>query len=336
MSKKANPVVIGLFTLAALVLAGASLVVLGAGKYFERSHKVLLFFEKSVNGLQVGSDVRFGGVRIGSVDSISVIIDTGNNRKIIPVVVKLAEKDLVLVTQAGGGSIDFATDQGVRDAVGEGLRAGMKQQSLVTGQLYIEFDIVKGTPGFIYQPEEEPPYPIVPTIPTEMDELIAGISDGLKKINALDLEGLMAEIRNVLTNANKRLEEIDLKAMNKNLVGITEDIRTITGDEKLKNAIANLDATLIELKNLTKKANEGIDPALAEIEKLAENANTTLKRIEETAAKLTADGDPRSPMMLNLQNVLQETERASRSLQELTNDLKRNPNSLLRGRDSKE
>lgn len=336
MSKKANPALIGLFTLAALVIAAFGLVVLGAGKYFQNTHNLLLYFEKSVNGLQVGSDVRFGGVRIGRVAAISVIVDTAENRKIIPVVIEVAEKDLGVVTRAGGGVLDFSSAKAVRRAVTEGLRAGMKQQSLVTGQLYIEFDIVKDVPGFIYKMPEEQPYPVVPTIPTEIDELIAGISDGLKKINDLDLEGLMDEIRRVLTSANDRLGEIDLKEINENLVGITGDIRTITGDEKLKTAIDNLDATLAELRELTAKANQGIDPALADFSKMAENLNASLARIEALATEIQSTGGPRSPMMLNLQNVLQETERASRSLQELTSDLKRNPNSLLRGRDKSE
>jgi len=336
MSKKANPALIGLFTLAALILTAAALVVLGAGKYFQKTHNVLLYFEKSVNGLQVGSDVRFGGVRIGRVASIRVIIDTAGNRKIIPVVVELAENQLGVVTRAGGGVLDLSSEKGVREAVREGLRAGMKQQSLVTGQLYIEFDIVKDIPGFVYQTSETPLHPVIPTIPTEMDELIAGISDGLKKINALDIEGVMEEIRKLLASANERIEEIDLKQINENLVGITGDIRTITGDEKLKAAIDNLDGTLAELRELTAKANQGISPMLEDFTKMAENLNKSLVRIETLATELRNTGDPRSPMMLNLQNVIQETERASRSLQELTGDLKRNPNSLLRGRDKKE
>lgn len=336
MSKKANPALIGLFTVAALILTAAALVVLGAGKYFQKTHNVLLYFEKSVNGLQVGSDVRFGGVRIGRVASIRVIIDTEGNRKIIPVVVELAENQLGVVTRAGGGVLDLSSEKGVREAVREGLRAGMKQQSLVTGQLYIEFDIVKDLPGFVYETSEDPIHPVIPTIPTEMDELIAGISDGLKKINALDIEGVMEEIRKVLSTTNERIEEIDLKQINENLVGITGDIRTITGDEKLKTAIDNLDGTLAELRELTAKANQGISPMLDDFANMAENLNNSLVRIETLATELRNTGDPRSPMMLNLQNVIQETERASRSLQELTGDLKRNPNSLLRGRDKKE
>ncbi|MBC7980084.1 MAG: MCE family protein [Armatimonadetes bacterium] len=334
MSKKASSTMIGVFTLVGILIAGAALVMLGAGKYFERTHEILMYFDKSVNGLQVGSDVRFGGVRIGRVSSISVIVDAVKNRKIIPVVVELTDKELNSISGGFEGMLDFTSEEGVDMAVKQGLRAGMKQQSLVTGQLYIEFDIVPGSDGFIYKPKEEPEYPVVPTIPTEIDELISGITDGLKKINNLDLDGLMTEMRDVLKGANKQIAELELKEINENLTQITRDVRGITGDERLKSSLASLDDALREIKDLSAKANANLDPLLANIEELSESTKQSLKRIEETADELAQVGDPRAPLLLNFQNLLHETETASRALRELTNDLKRNPNSLLRGKES--
>ena len=332
MSHKASPAIIGLFTLVGLLFGAASLVIVGAGKYFESTDKVMLFFDKSAYGLQVGSDVRFGGVRIGRVSSINVIVDTAGNRKIIPVVVELAKRQLENVTRAGGGVIDFSSAEGVKMAVAEGLRAGMKQQSLVTGQLYIEFDVVPDTPGFVYDDKTPPPYPVIPTIPTEIDELIAGISDGLKKINSLNLESVMTEMKNVLVSAKEQIDQLDFKSLNDNVIRITEDVQSITGDEKLKSAVANLDSTLAEMKAVTSKVNEGIDPVMDDLAKVVESANTSLVKIEEAVEEIKKSGDPRAPLLLNLQEVLRHLERTSRGIEELTSDLKRNPDSLIRGK----
>ena len=325
---------IGLFTLIGLLLVGAALVMLGAGKLFEKSHEVLLYFDKSVNGLQVGSDVRFGGVKIGSVSSINVIIDTKDNRKIIPVVVKLTDKALTSLGGGGGAAIDFSSEEGVERAVAQGLRAGMKQQSLVTGQLYIEFDIVPNVRGFVYEGDYEELHPVVPTIPTEIDELISGISDALQKINELDLASVITEISGVLKGAKEQIEDLELKEINENLVGITRDIRTFTKDEKLNTSLAKLDEALIEIKELSEKVNQNIDPLIADVKKVTETTRESLRKIDETAEELAEVSDPRSPLLLNFQNLLHETETASRALRELTNDLKRNPNTLLRGKDS--
>lgn len=332
MSQKASPTLIGIFTLVGLILAGASLVLFGAGKFFARSHDVQLYFEKSVNGLLVGSDVRFGGVRIGRVKSISVLVDRGANRKIIPVVVELTEKDLRSISSDEGGGIDFSTFEGVEKAVREGLRAGMKQQSLVTGQLYIEFDIVPETPGFVFKSGEKPLHPVVPTIGTEMDELIAGISDGIQKFNALELDTVIKELRGVLFSVNQRISEMNIRAINDNLVGITEDIRRITSDQQLAAAVDNLNDALQKIDELARKANQGIDPLLADLNAIITRADDGITSIDAAAKELAALSNPRSPVLLRLQTVLQETERASRALKELSNDLKRDPKAIISGK----
>ena len=334
MSKKASATVIGAFTLIGLIIAGTALVLFGAGKFFKKTHSVLLYFDQSVSGLQVGSDARFGGVWIGRVKSINVLVDQDGNRMIIPVVVELGEKELQLIGSEEGGGIDFTTRDGVKQAVSQGLRAGMKQQSLVTGQLYIEFDIVPGEPGFIYLTPTVPPLPVVPTVGTEMDELISGIADGLKKFNALDLDGVMLDLRATLEGARAQIEDLNLKVINDNIVAITEDVQTITSDDKFKSAVVNLDAAFQELAELTTKANVGIDPLLADLNAVIARATVGIAKIDQAADEISLISNPRAPVMMRLQHVLQETERASRALKELSNDLKRDPNSLISGKAS--
>lgn len=335
MSKKASSTMIGLFTLVGMLIAAAALVLLGAGKYFEKTHNIQLYFEKSVNGLQVGSDVRFGGVRIGRVSEISVIIDPVEERKIIPVVVELTAKDLKSVAGTGDGMIDFSSKEGVARAVSQGLRAGMKQQSLVTGQLYIEFDLAPDTEGFTFEEPGESVYPVVPTIPTEIDELISGVTDALKKINELDIATLLTEMRDVLQGAKEQIKALDLKEVNENLTVITRDVRSLTSDDRIKTSLANLDEALKEIKELSSKANLNMDPLLADIREVAEKTRESLAKIEAATDDISKISDPRSPMLLDLQNVLHEAENASRTLRELSNDLKRNPGSLLRNKESR-
>ncbi|MEX1113632.1 MAG: MlaD family protein [Akkermansiaceae bacterium] len=332
MSKKASPTVIGVFTLIGIILAGASIVLFGAGKLFKTTHDILVYFDKSVYGLQVGSDVRFGGVRIGSVKSINVLVDRKENRKIIPVVVELGDKELSLISTEEGGGIDLSSFEGVDRAVSQGLRAGMKQQSLLTGQLYVEFDIVPNSEGFVYQPSGEHLYPVVPTIGTEFDELIAGIADGLKKFNALDLDGVMGDLRKVLVSAEDQIAALQMKEINDNVMAITKDVRKITSDKKLISAVQNLDEALAQIDTLVTKANAEFDPLLADLKAVIAKTDAGLVQIDQAAKEISGFSNARSPVMMRLQNVLQETERASRALKELSNDLKRDPDTLLRGR----
>lgn len=334
MSKKANPMVIGIFTLIGLILAGVAIVLFGAGKYFERTHQILVYFEKSANGLQVGSDVRFGGVRIGSVSSISVLVDTDNNRKVIPVVLNLGDKELKAIGTTGDVSINFSNKDNVKRAVERGLRAGMKQQSLLTGQLYVEFDILPRSQGFVYQPDIDPGMPVVPSVGTEIDELISGIADGLKKFNALDLQGIINDLRATIVSAKQQISALDIKQINDNVIDITQDIQAITGNEKLAKAIDNLDASLAEIHALSAKANAGIDPLLTDLSAVIKRTDESLEKINESAEELRHITNPRAPVLMRLQNTLEETERASRAIKELANDLKRNPNAIISGKEN--
>lgn len=336
MSKKASPTVIGVFTLIGIIIAGAAIVLFGAGKYFKSTHELQLYFDKSVYGLQVGSDVRFGGVRIGRVQSINVLVDRKENRKIIPVVVELGDKELSLISTEEGGGIDLSSFDGVEKAVSQGLRAGMKQQSLLTGLLYIEFDIVPDEPGFVYPSPGGHPYPVVPTIGTEFDELIAGIADGLKKFNGLDLNGAMVDLRQVLVKAKEQIAELNVKEINDNVIAITQDVRKITSGEKLASAVKNLDEALVQIDGLATKANAEFDPLLADLNAIIAKTDAGLIKIDEAAKEISNFSNARAPVMMRLQNVLQETERASRALKELSNDLKRDPDTLLRGKSTPE
>jgi paraquat-inducible protein B len=335
MSQKASPTLIGLFTLVGLLLTITALVLFGAGRLFAKSSSIILYFENSAYGLLVGSEVRFGGVRIGRVTSIQVIIDPKLNRRIIPVVVEMTAKDLLDVGLTTGGKIDFETEDGVNKAVADGLRARMKQQSLVTGQLYIEFDLLPDSPVVYYQPFTPSPFPTVPTLGTELDDLIKSISDGLKKFNGLDLAGVLKELRDVLETTKGQIAALNLKQINDNLVSITEDVHALTSDKKLGKAIVSLDEALASFNELSKKANQGIDPMLKDLEKIMQQATTALAKIENASADISQVTNPRAPVLMRLQNVLEEAERASRAIKELANDLKQNPNALLLGKDNK-
>jgi len=247
-------------------------------------------------------------------------------------VVQLSEKDLAAVGSTSGVGIDFASEAGVKQAVSVGLRARMKQQSLLTGQLYIEFDIVPELDSFTYQPDVKPPYPTVPTIGTEMDELIAGIADGLKKFNSLDIASVMIELRDVLASAKTQITALNMKEINDNIVDITADVRTLTGNEKLGKSIDGLDDAITQIDILAKRANQGMDPLLLDLKKVMQQANAGLAKIDVAAADVSKMANPRSPMLLRMQNVMDETERATRAIKELANDLKRNPNTLLSGK----
>ena len=64
----------------------------------------------------------------------------------------------------------------------------------------------------------------------------------------------------VLVTTKGQIAALNLKQINDNLVGITEDVHALTSDKKLGKAIASLDEALASFNELSQKANQGIDP----------------------------------------------------------------------------
>ena len=79
MSNKPNPARIGGFVIGAVAIAVAAVATFGSGRFFERAERFVCYFEGSVNGLAVGSNVKFKGVPIGSVSEILLRLDQSDD-----------------------------------------------------------------------------------------------------------------------------------------------------------------------------------------------------------------------------------------------------------------
>jgi len=73
MSEKANYFKIGLFFLSGTILAVIALIILGEGTFFQKKVLLETYFKESVQGLDIGSPVKFRGVLIGNVEKITFV-----------------------------------------------------------------------------------------------------------------------------------------------------------------------------------------------------------------------------------------------------------------------
>jgi paraquat-inducible protein B len=70
MSKKISPTSIGAFVVGALTLLVIAVIALGSGQLFRHTREYVLYFDGSVNGLNIGAPIKLKGVEIGSVKNI--------------------------------------------------------------------------------------------------------------------------------------------------------------------------------------------------------------------------------------------------------------------------
>ena len=174
---------------------------------YVRKRPWLLHFDGSVRGLAVGAPVDFRGIEIGRVIDIILEFDWEKLAFRIPVLIELEPDRIDWV-----GKQTMDRRQGMDFLVEKGLRARLKQGSLLTGQLYIALDMYPDAPPAKIVWSE--PYAKLPTIPTPMEEITRGVTKFVEKFEKIPLEQIGNDLRDTMANLNKTTEDLQKLVQN--------------------------------------------------------------------------------------------------------------------------
>jgi paraquat-inducible protein B len=296
MSKRASPTVVGAFVLIGLGLALATIVILGGGRFFRHTTRMIVYFDGSVTGLRAGAPVRFRGIDIGSVHDIKINIsgamrDPAHVR--IPVVIDLDESRL---SSQGMVGIDLDDRSQVNAVVDHGLRAELAIESVVTGVRYVALDFRPGTPAR-FEGDRSVGYPQIPSTRSLLEQAPDKLNAILAHFSAVDFEALASSIRSAADEAKALLGSPHLQHA---LAGIDELTRT------MNRTAANLN-----------EATRSIGPLAAEWQQTA-----------RSAGKIVA---PDGTLASQLGATLAELQSAARSMRRLADHLDRDPGAVVRG-----
>ncbi len=320
MGKRISPTLVGTFVLGAITLAVAAVIVLGSGRFFLRPHLFALYFSSDVNGLKVGAPVKFRGVEIGSVSAILLSVGTpSQNRKAenaadqyrIPVIIDLETQKLI----KRGAVANLDDPAQVAQAIKRGLRAQLSVESLVTGLLYVDLDYRPDTPAKFYMGSDSP-YPEIPTVPTKLEQAATMLSKMLEQ-----------------------LEKIQFDEVIKSLTNTALAITTLANSPKIQTAVDSLNLAARSLGEASASVNRlaasldrEIGPMGTDLRLTTEQTRATLKQTQDTLAAVQMTLGPNAPLNYELAQTLEQTSAAARSLRELSDYLRRNPSSVVRGR----
>jgi paraquat-inducible protein B len=171
----------------------------------EKAHVVkrkwLLLFDGSVRGLAVGAPVEFKGIKVGEVVDVKLEFDLEKLAFRIPVLVDI-EPDRI----AFFGKQTVSRRELNEVLVEKGLRAQLKMGSLLTGQLYVDYDLYPDAPPA--KIKWDGIYPQMPTIPTPMEEITRNISQIVKKVDKMPLVEIGNDLRDTMANLSKTTAEL--------------------------------------------------------------------------------------------------------------------------------
>jgi paraquat-inducible protein B len=350
MSRQANPTLIGAFVLGALTLGSIAVLLLAGGHWFQERRQYVMFFEGAAQGLQIGSPVVFLGVKVGTVKRIQLGMDEKTKRFLVPVTVEIEPQR---VQPPSGEKVNLQDPKTIQRLVKQGLRARLKIQSLLTGQLYIDLDFYPDKPAHFFARDSS--IPEIPTIPTTVEELtgklerfpmekflndLAEIGESIKTILSsepvknipLQLEATLAHLESLSAKVDRSGNEllIDLQA------GLTE----------MRKALEAVQTTMLKVDKATGRIGEAADRvgiAAGQIGSMAEAGSPMFTSITDTSNELSKTASvlqnlavENSPTVVRLNTALQEISRAARALRLLAETLEQQPEAILRGKQNSE
>jgi phospholipid/cholesterol/gamma-HCH transport system substrate-binding protein len=315
MAAPTNHTKLGLFVLLGIAAIIAVVVTIGARSMKKETVVYHTFFNESVQGLEVGSPVKFRGVTIGHVSGIEIAPD----HRHVEVLEELDATDIRRM-----GLVEGDTKK-ARFLIPPDLRAQLGSQG-ITGVKFISIDF--------FDAKSNPPPPLsfplpdhyIPAAPSMMKNLEDTITKAMDRLP--ELVDAVVAITGRVDRMVAQLEKDDVTGKAASTLGHADEVLT------------NLNATMKKLDkaNIPEKASATIDDLHVAVGKM----NKVLDRIDGDKGLLTSFirasdavgdvGKSANVTTRELEQTLKEIRDAAEAIRLLADSLEKDPDQLLKGR----
>jgi len=333
---------VGIFVITASVIAVIGVILLGVGTVFQTNFLVETYIDESVQGLDVGSPVKFRGVPIGKVEEISLTsVEYPTTKRYVLVRTGISPKLF-------RGNLAELSDSGLKAEIERGLRLRMAAQGL-TGVAYLEADYADPQRNPPLEIDWQPRYPYVPSTLSRITQLGESVEKILRGIESVDLGRLVDGIEKSLTTITKVAEGANLEKLGREANAFLSEVRDTNRQLKEVVGSAELKSVMQDGAGAAKRAREIIDNAekpvkqlLVDLPQASEGLNRLVKRLDsvatdlpETSAQLRQTIQRMNRLIANQQRDIERTmenlRAISDNMKELTENSKKYPSQVLFG-----
>ncbi len=259
----------------------------------------VIYFDGSVRGLSPGAPVEFRGVQIGRVTDIKLVYDSASEFVQVPVYIELQPERV-----RGLRSGQINEPRMIDSSIVSGLRAKLQTGNLLTGQLYIALDLYDdGVAGPLVKNNNG--ITIMPSVPSDIDQVTEGVQQALAKINALPLQDLVENANATVARAGALLQQFEQ-------VGLAG---------RIDSAIGSADSAIDQYARLAKSARQELNSLSSQLERFVTAAGDSMEGIA-----------PDSPLYYNLLNTLRDVQAASRAVLAVSESVEKKPEEFLFGK----
>jgi phospholipid/cholesterol/gamma-HCH transport system substrate-binding protein len=297
MVKNKHYFTVGLFVLIGIVCGVVVIVWLSSSQYLQKGKTYATYFDESVQGLQIDSNVKYRGVDIGIVDKIRVAPDF----RLIEVIMK----------------IDYAGN--LDKTIAKLKTAG------ITGIVYVELDHrqagdLANSPKITFTPE----YPVIPSNSSDIKQIFSGIDSIIEQLNHVDFKGISDQLKITINSINTFVSSNEMKRIIKNIdtMAVSLDhaadkVNTIVSDGKINDILDDTRESVKEAKTVIKKLKAEVNAL-----NLAETSDKANKLIDTASRKTKLIAE-------ELQTTSENLRRASENLDEVIDRLKSDPSDII-------
>jgi paraquat-inducible protein B len=327
MSKQANPTIIGAFVVGAIALIAGTLILLGSGALFSDKQTYVTYFDGSVQGLRVGANVNFRGVRIGQVRDVHVRFDNSMNEFDLPVYIELepgaiqSTKDILITSDNSEKMMSTLIEQG--------LRAQLQMESFVTGQLLVDLDFYPDSALMFHS--ENNNVPEIPTIPSEIQLALKQTQDIMAKLRNLPVEDLIVNLASAVEGIEQFVRSPELSNSFEGLDRLINSPSTQNITTELQTSIKQLNSMAGEIKSIVQNTSDRVNPIITSSETTLSEIQSAAIQMQKTFEEIQTSLDNDS-VRYELTSTLEELRNAARSFRIYLEYLEQHPEAFLKGK----
>lgn len=306
MSAKPNYFRIGLFIVVALLVLAGGLVIFGAGQIFRERIYIETYVNGTVQGVEVGTPVKFRGVQIGQVKTINFTfneygspseVDRYNYVSILMEITK----------EMFPGMFSEDLTPLIEKNVQQGLRARIEPLG-ITGMNYIELNYLQDPTQFpLLTFSWTPHYYYIPSAPGQLTNILDSVNNMMREIEKLNISDLSENLNEILEKLNQAVSDAQIEKVSQGLQNLINDFQAALNE-----------AQFGELSADARKLMEGLDSSNKDLQKILKNL--------EPATRLNAE---------EVRGIVRNLEQTTANLEQFSASVKQRPSVLLWGSPAK-
>lgn len=262
-------------------------------------------FAGPAGDLSPGAQVRFLGFPIGVVKSVQLELDDASGvarTRVLAAIYPLKLRIKGPAAENDRAGWRAATDAVIRHLVARGYRAQLTQRPAVIGGLVIGFDAVKGAgPATLLAGNPM----VIPTLESSsgIEEITGQVSQLLAKVDRLPIDAIGRDLRQLIAK-----------------------VGTLVSSPDVTDSLKHLNSTLTQLDQMVTEVKPQVGPLVRKLEQTADQLNGTA-----AAARSALSGDG-AAQDASVPDAISQLTEAARSIRSLADELRRHPESLIRGK----